>query len=227
MQRFDWLVVQEGQLPLRPDHRFTRVEHRPTVTLIWREDESPNNENSVLVDPYFTSEGYLKGQRVLRTAKIRFFGLSNYFVTHPHYDHLLSLPMDVPVERFKRLQEPLDDMQAVECHGHSPELRALVFTSMKNERVWVVSDAILDDEWLRDWGYYFPNGYSDDEVVEHWRSIAKIFAKADVIVPGHGAPIRVSRELVEALIAGFPNAKYSSACPDVVEALKKRLETLP
>jgi glyoxylase-like metal-dependent hydrolase (beta-lactamase superfamily II) len=226
MQRFNWLVVQEGQLPLRPDHRFASVEHRPTITLIWREGERPNRENSFLVDPYFTSKGYLAAQRILQAANIRLFELGAYFVTHPHYDHLLSLPIDIPVDRFTQLQTPPDDICAVPCPGHAAELQALTFTSAKDERVWVVSDAILDDEWLRAWGYYYPNRYSDDEIVETWCSIGRIFAEADVIVPGHGAPIQVNRALVETLIAGFPNAKVSSACPEVLEALNKRLASL-
>jgi glyoxylase-like metal-dependent hydrolase (beta-lactamase superfamily II) len=139
---------------------------------------------------------------------------------------MLSLPIDVPVDRFKRLQEPLDGIRALPCPGHAADLRALAFTSIKDERVWVVSDAVLDEQWLRAWGYYFPNQYSDDEIIETWRSVGTIFAEADVIVPGHGAPIQVNRALMETLIAGFPSAKYSSACPDVLEALNKRLAIL-
>jgi hypothetical protein len=36
MPRFHWRILQEGQLPLRPDHYIMRVEHRPKITLLWR-----------------------------------------------------------------------------------------------------------------------------------------------------------------------------------------------
>jgi glyoxylase-like metal-dependent hydrolase (beta-lactamase superfamily II) len=226
MPHFHWLILQEGQLPLRPDHRITRVEHRPTITLLWREGEPLSRDNSVLVDPYFTENGYLSAQRALQRTEARFSALGSYFVTHPHYDHLLHLPPHVPQLPLRELSEPPQGIDAVPCPGHAPHLRALAFTALNDERVWVVSDAILDEEWLRAWGYYYPNSYGRDEVMQTWRSIAKIFADADVIVPGHGAPIRVTRALVTALIAGFPKSEYSSDCPDVLDVLQKRVESL-
>ncbi|MFN8372471.1 MAG: hypothetical protein U0694_06295 [Anaerolineae bacterium] len=227
LQRFEWLIVQEGQLPLRPDKHFLLVEHRPTVTLIWRAGEQPKRDNSLLVDPYFTENGFLAAQRTLRTAGFSFFQLGAYFVTHQHFDHMLSLPLEVPAGRFKALAEPLEGIRAVPCPGHARDLHALVFTSRRNERIWVVSDAVLDETWLRAWGYYYPNGYAPSQIIETWRSIAAIFAEAEVIIPGHGAPIRVTRGLVEALIEGFPQAEFSGGCPEVLDTLRSRLAALP
>jgi glyoxylase-like metal-dependent hydrolase (beta-lactamase superfamily II) len=225
MPRFHWLILQEGQLPLRPDHRITRVEHRPTITLLWCEDEPLNIDNSLLVDPYFTDDGYLSAQRALQAINVQLNAIGGYFVTHFHYDHLLRLPRGVSPLPLTRQPEPPAGIQAVPCPGHAPDLHDLAFTSIKDEQVWVVSDAILDEEWLRAWGYYYPNGYEQAEIIETWRSIARTFAHADVIVPGHGAPIRVTRELIKMLLDGFRKAEYSDDCPDVSQALQKRLET--
>ncbi len=227
MPRFHWLVVQEGQLPLRPDRHFAAFEHRPTVTLIWREGTAPNRENSLLVDPYFTPSGFQGAVETLRTKGISFAEIGTYFVTHQHYDHMLRLPIDSLHLPFQAVTEAPESIRAVSCPGHDADLRALAFTSTDDKRVWVVSDAVLDEEWLRAWGYYYPNQYSPEEIMQTWRSIGAIFADADVIIPGHGAPIQVNRTLVEALIADFSKAEYAKECPDVLEALRERLANLP
>jgi hypothetical protein len=85
---------------------------------------------------------------------------------------------------------------------------------------------VLDRQWLEAWQYYWPNGYAMPEIVETWRSVAKIVATADTIVPGHGPPIRVDAELVHGLAQGFTNAEYARECPDVLASLKRRCEEL-
>jgi hypothetical protein len=37
---------------------------------------------------------------------------------------------------------------------------------------------MLDEEWLRAWGYY-PNHYKRAELIETWRSIARIFGDSE------------------------------------------------
>ena len=61
---------------------------------------------------------------------------------------------------------------------------------------WIVGDAILGEDWLRAWRYYWPNGYGPDEIVETWRSVARILSMADVVIPGHGPPFRVDISLM-------------------------------
>lgn len=117
------------------------------------------------------------------------------------------------------------DLDSVPCPGHDPFAQALVFRSTRDETVWVVGDAVLNLEWLQRWQYYWPNGYSEKEIVETWRSVAKILS-ADIIIPGHGAPIPVTRALLEHLRATFPMAEYASECPDVRDALTERLKQL-
>ena len=150
--RYEWTILQVGELPLRPDNRVDPgAEHRCTSVLIWPEGERP---------------------------------------------------------------------------GHEPSLRALVFPSAAEEQVWIVGDAILDEAWLRAWGYYWPNQYRPPEIVRTWQSVAAILSGADVVVPGHGPPIPVTPELLENLIAGFPTADQPDRCPEVAQALRARLQTL-
>lgn len=72
----------------------------------------------------------------------------------------------------------------------------------------------------------WPNGYLRDEIVETWRSMAKILETAQVVIPGHGPPIHVDADLLQTLIDGFPRAPHSDHCPDVVEILKQRLQVM-
>jgi glyoxylase-like metal-dependent hydrolase (beta-lactamase superfamily II) len=92
--------------------------------------------------------------------------------------------------------------------------------------VCVTSDAILNREWLVAWQYYWPNVYEVPEIVETWRSLAKILTTADTVIPGHGPPIRITRKLLRELIDKFPRAEYGSRCPKVVGVLTQRLEKL-
>ncbi|NWF71072.1 MAG: hypothetical protein HXY40_18470 [Chloroflexi bacterium] len=226
--RYHWLVVQQGHLPLRPDHSFAPPlhEHRPTVTLLWPQDTRPQRDNSFLVDPYFTREGYKDALNTLKAQHIRLSDIGAYFSTHQHFDHTLRLPAGVPTPDWRPLTHIPLGIRAVPCPGHAPELRALAFSALDGARVWVVSDAILDEQWLRAWRCYWPNGYTPEAIAQTWRSLAVILAAADVIVPGHGAPFAVSAALLDALIADFPYAEHTQDCPEVADALRQRLAAL-
>lgn len=229
--RFNWLVVQDGALPLRPDKRLdTLADHRCTSVLIWPEGEPPSVRNTLLVDPCFSDAGYDQALDRLETVGIGFDDVGHIFVTHLHSDHMLHLPWDVPSPRFRSFRPgrvaAFDGITAVNCPGHHPLLLALVFTLPDGRAMWVVSDAVLDEDWLRAWGYYWPNGYAPDDVVETWRSVGTILARADVIVPGHGLPITVTPGLLRDLLATFPHAPYADRCPDVADILRLRLAQL-
>lgn len=229
--RYQWIILQGGALALRPDGRCTLgAVHACTSILVWPEGEQPSTTNALLTDPSYTIEGQKHTARLLAELGLRFTDVRWIFVTHRHWDHMPHLPESPHLPGLIPFLPgdagPFSGLSTVHCPGHDPDLFALVFRSSHDEDVWVVGDAILDEEWLMAWGYYWPNRYTRDEIVETWRSVAKIVAGADVIVPGHGPPIRVTPSLVEALLEGFPGAEYAKRCPEVGGMLRDRLQTL-
>jgi glyoxylase-like metal-dependent hydrolase (beta-lactamase superfamily II) len=232
MERLNWLILQRGELPLRPGGGVRyNVEHRCTSVLVWPEHALPVPSNTVMVDPCFTDAGYNHAVTQLEQIGASFEDIGYVFVTHLHHDHMLHLPYDVAAPRFRPFRpdnnETLPGLTIEHCPGHDPMLLALAFRAPDDRRVWLAADAVLDDEWLRAWDYYWLNGYSPDAVIETWRSVAKIVAGADVIVPGHGGPIDVTADLVRGLIAAFPTqAHHADACPDVLDVLRARLAEL-
>jgi glyoxylase-like metal-dependent hydrolase (beta-lactamase superfamily II) len=229
--RYHWAILQSGQLPLEPDGHINRAsEHRCACVLIWPEGAPPTPNNTVMVDPCFTERGQVEAVAAFQRLAISFANIGRIFITHPHGDHLLFLPGTGFAQRFGQFwpgeADSLTGIRTVHCPGHHPVLLALDFVAVDGRRVWVMSDAILNEGWLRAWGYYWPNGYTAQEVIETWRSVAKGLSQADVIVPGHGAPIPVTAALIEDLLAAFPNAPHASACPDVAETLAARLAHL-
>jgi glyoxylase-like metal-dependent hydrolase (beta-lactamase superfamily II) len=224
---FNWLILQSGQLPLRPDRRIdTQAEHRCTVALVWPDDAAPTPDNTVLVDPCFTQAGYDHAVAQLATIGATFNDIGRMFVTHLHHDHVLHMPRGVLPPPLRTLR-PTDllarpGLGMEHCPGHDALLIALTAGASDGRAVWMVGDAILDEEWLRAWGYYWPNGYAATEIVDTWRSVARIIAGANVIVPGHGPAISVTAELVGHLIQTFADAPYAHQCPDVAESLRRR-----
>jgi len=230
-RRYDWTVLQRGDLPLRPGRRVDRAaEHRCTSVLIWPEGERPTSENSILTDPCFTEEGVRQAAPILRRLGISWNDLPRVFVTHPHFDHCPGLPSGTGPFDFVLFKPgtdgPLADVRVVPCPGHFPSLEAIVFQSTSGEQVWIAGDAILDAPWLLAWEYYWPNGYPEPAIVETWRSVARILSTADVVVPGHGLPICMNAPLLDKLTSSFPDAEYAAECPEVAAALGRRFEQL-
>ncbi len=223
--RFQWAILQHGSLPLRPSGAISHaVEHRCTCTLLWPEKESPSPRNTVLADPCFTVDGYNAAFGLLHELHLSLEHAGRVFVTHQHMDHLPGWPgepSDLRLWPFDPAAAP-DGLRAVHCPGHEAGLYALVFRSDADEEVWVVGDAVLDEDWLSAWGCYWPNGYAREEIIETWRSVAKIVASADTIVPGHGDPIRVTPFLVRQLIERFPKS-FALECPEVISVLESRI----
>jgi glyoxylase-like metal-dependent hydrolase (beta-lactamase superfamily II) len=238
--RYQWIVLQDGSLPLRPNRRVTAVPHLCTATLVWPADEKPSAANSVVADPSFSDSGWQTAQQRLRDLGAGEDCLGYFFETHRHYDHLLQLP----VPEMRRMvddagtmsgrgwrpremedQHPLPGVAVIPCTGHAPDLRALRFDTGTGQ-TWVVGDAILDRDWLAAWGYYWPNGYGVEAIVQTWHSVAQILETADVVIPGHGAPILVDAELLRVLVSGFPRAAYANQCPEVADRLTRRLRQL-
>lgn len=227
---YQWTVLQHGELPLRPGHVFDdSAEHRCTSVLVWPAGEEPTGANTLVTDPCFSTRGLVEAAQVLsgRTA----FSLNDVrrlFVTHPHHDHVPNLPAIVTASDFSLFEPGVDPslpgFTAVPCPGHFPSLRSLVFHDSDGRRVWIVGDAVLSEEWLRAWEYYWPNGYTRAEIVETWRSVAAILSRADVVIPGHGPPMPVTAQLLEDLLAAFPGADHAAECSDVAEALRRQLD---
>ncbi|MFO0926534.1 MAG: hypothetical protein U0736_05775 [Gemmataceae bacterium] len=230
-RRYRFHLLQLGALPLRPDGRTDlHVEHRCTSVLVWPADEPPRIENALLVDPSYTRAGYRHAQQEAARFGVDPAALRFSFCTHDHDDHCTQFPASVTRPSLATFPEetapPLAGLQAIPCPGHAPDLRALVFRDDGGREVWAVGDAILDRDWLLDWGYYWPNGYLEDEVLETWRSVARILATADVVIPGHGEPIPVDRRLVEDLCRRYPLAEFGDRCPDVLDTLEARRQRL-
>ncbi|MBN1680713.1 MAG: hypothetical protein JW966_10500 [Anaerolineae bacterium] len=230
-QRCNWIVLQTGRIPLRPDGVVDHmVEHRCTSVLVWPDDQTPQPNNTVITDPCFTEAGLVDAVRQLETVGAVFDDVGYLFVTHLHADHMLHMPYTTVPPRLRPLrtgqQHALPGLYTENCPGHHPLLMALFFYDQHHRAIWIAGDAVLDDEWLRAWGYYWPNNYTPDDIIQTWRSVAHIVSRADVIVPGHGPPIDVSASLVSDLAAGFPHAPHADACPDVIDTLEARLAVL-
>jgi glyoxylase-like metal-dependent hydrolase (beta-lactamase superfamily II) len=225
--RFDWRILQEGKLSIALDETPVPDGGYCTVTLIWPHGKMPSPDNAVLVDPCFVPAGYRRAAQEVEALGLSLPELARVFTTHLHGDHIPTVPRDVPSALFAspglvRFYHAAG-IEAVHCPGHAPDLYSLVFHTAADGEVWVVGDAILNREWLEAWAYYWPNGYGPFEIVETWRSAARILSRADVIVPGHGPPIRVGRALLERLLAAFPATAHADRCPDVAEVLHARL----
>lgn len=237
MKRYQWLILQDGSMMLEPTGRSTGGRHACTSTLLWPEKESPSRANSLVVDPCFHVEQIDTARARLEGLGIGFEDIEWFFETHPHADHMYLppfLPRDGPycspgVEWRSPTEAEaattFSSLDGVPCPGHAPDLRALRFPASQGE-VWIVGDAILDLAWLEAWEFYWPNGYSEDEVVDTWKSVATILRSAALVIPGHGSPIVVTAELLAALLRTFPQAAGSSRCADVADLLGERLEEL-
>ena len=228
---FDWIILQPGQLPLRPN-RFIdpHAEHRCTSVLVWPEGTAPTPHNTVLVDPCFSPAGHTHAATQLATLNVTFAAVGRLFVTHLHGDHMPNLSPDELPSTCRVLRAcdlaAYPGLAVVHCPGHDTMLEALVIPVAGNRKVWVVGDAVLDEEWLRAWGYYWPNGYGAPEVIETWRSVARIIAGADMIVPGHGPAFEVTADLIRDLLDAFPRAPSAGQCPEATEMLRLRLAAL-
>ncbi|MBC8871227.1 MAG: hypothetical protein H8E44_17510 [Planctomycetes bacterium] len=238
--RYQWLILQGGSLPLRPDGRTEPQEHLCTSTLVWPADREPSFANSIVVDPCFGPSGFESVVRRLSDMDASFRDIGYCLETHQHYDHVSNLPTtrslltegdseSANMARWVHVGPddsiPLPGIELISCPGHEPDLMALRFDALDGE-TWIVGDAILDQQWLLAWLFYWPNGYLKHEIVETWRTVAKILDTAQVVIPGHGPPIRVDADLLQTLIDRFPHAPYSDSCPEVAETLSDRLQRL-
>ncbi len=231
-RRYQWLVIQDGQLPLRPDGSLDMaVEHRCTITVIWPEGARAVSVNSLMIDPCFSESGYAQAERRMNARGLALEDVGRMLVTHLHADHMLHTPYHLPALRMRPFRpgepgDPLDGIRLLSLPGHHPLLLAPVFVDSNGLRVAVASDAVLSEDWLRAWRYYWPNRYGETEIVQTWRSVAHLLTEADLVVPGHGMPFAVTPALVGALIESFVRAEYAARCPDVADALRARLARL-
>lgn len=231
VKQYTYILLQYGTLPLTSEGSFNySVEHRCTSVLIWPEDEKPFVDNTVLVDPYFTSQGFQYAVEQLEQLNLSFLDIGRFFVTHRHRDHLPNLSHFIGRTKFTQFQEgantSLSGIVIVPYPGHAPDQQGLVFRSSSRQKVCITGDAVLDIEWLKTWRYYWPNGYTVAEIVETWESVGKILSYADLIIPGHGQPISVTAPLIEELLAMFASARYANDCQDVEKILSNRLDQL-
>jgi glyoxylase-like metal-dependent hydrolase (beta-lactamase superfamily II) len=229
-RRFDWRIVQEGRLKIDLLGQVQPIGGFCTVTLIWPADERPSAASAILVDPNFVSDGYEEAVSSINALGIVFAEIHRVFVTHLHHDHLPEVPSGVQQPRFAAYDiTPVghsSGFDVIPLPGHEAKQKALVFPSAAREAVWVVGDAVLNEDWLVAWAYYWPNQYSPSEIIDTWRSVATILARADVIIPGHGDAIHVNADLLERTLANFPRAPHAERCWDVAETIQGRLDTL-
>lgn len=231
-RRFNYRILQEGSIVLKPDGRRVRsLEHRCSSVLLWPVGEKPASDNTLMTDPCFTAQGFENAEKRLSELGLSFNDISRIFITHPHADHRLHVPFRVRARKFPHFhpdrENAMSGISLVPCPGHSNRLRSLIFREPSGDSVWITGDAVLDEEWLTAWEYYWPNVYSRDEIIQTWKSVTTIIAHADVIIPGHGPPFRVTISLVSYLAGNFENATYADQCAgEVKEALAGRLDAL-
>lgn len=226
---YRWQILQQGRLPLRPDGATDRGNgHRCTSLLLWPEGEAPGKANSLIIDPCFNQAGMAAASAALRGLQLGWDDLGACFTTHRHQDHqpsFLGQEVSAPPPWRHDCDGPLAGLRLEPLPGHDEQQQGVVFSDGGGE-VWAVGDAVLDQEWLLQWAYYWPNRYRPDQVAETWRSLARVMAHADLVVPGHGAPFRVTATLLEALAEGFPRAPHAELCPEVSDTLRQRLVSL-
>jgi glyoxylase-like metal-dependent hydrolase (beta-lactamase superfamily II) len=231
---YQWLILQDGQLPLAPDRTVAVGEHICTATLIWPDGRQPTMTSSLVIDPCFSRSGWRTAVERLAAVDASPQDIGYYFESHPHSDHALHVPAKRPLfglrarhhDNWQRLAPEsanLPGIEFVSCPGHSASLHAVRFRDRGGE-VWIAADAVLNRDWLVAWEYYWPNVYSEHEIIATWSSVAKIVAKANIIIPGHGLPITVDAVLLHDLAQRFPQAEYASQCPDVLDVLRARRE---
>jgi len=227
---YQWEILQKGQLPLRPDGTINNnMEHMCTATLIWPAGQMPKTSNALITDPCFSVNGIHNASLKLIRKGLSLHDIGYYYVTHNHSNHSLKVPGRPARRTWKRFSPmkrgPLSGIRITHCPGHDPYLHALSFYSALG-RVWVVSDAVLDRDWLTAWRYSCPKGFDEEEVIDTWRSVAFIISHADLIIPGHGEEILVTPQLIRSLIAEFPKAEYAEECPYVLDVLDQRLASM-
>ncbi len=226
---YSWQILQHGRLPLRPDGTMMRANgHRCTALLLWPHGEQPGADNTLIIDPCFNQAGAAAASAALRGLRISWGDLGSQFVTHGHQDHQPALPNQAdrePAPWRPGTDGPFNGIRLEALPGHDRDQHAIVFRDGGGE-VWVTGDAVLDQEWLISWAYYWPNKYDPEEVAETWRSVARVVSHADLVVPGHGAPFRVTATLVEELLEGFDRAEHADLCPEVRDILRQRLVQL-
>lgn len=223
--RYQWEIVQHGEISLRPDGSTKRErEHCCSAVLLWPQDEAPHPANCLITDPCFIGPDTDRVQQYLNNIGIDVpTEIGTYYVTHSHLDHEPFWGDYTRVMRGIPYDHSRADLQTIPCPGHHPDQHALVFTDTNGHRVWIVGDAVLDEEWLIHWRYYWPNGYTREEIIATWQTIGLIIQKADLIIPGHGTPIAVTSTLIQQLIEGFPQAEYADQCPQIMQQLRERL----
>lgn len=225
---YQWTILQKGKIPLKPDMTLLPFhEHACTTTLIWPCDQQPDRSNSLIIDPCFTDKGFRRALKRLGQLGVAFSDIGFVLITHGHIDHAVRLPDDFPKPDWPlfdtAIQSRFPGISVRAFTGHHPFQNVLVVPAIAGD-IWVVGDAVLDLDWLKAWGFYWPNRYSKAEVIRTWRDVADIITRADIVIPGHGPPIEITIELIDILIAAFDDkAKYASECPDVIRALQAGL----
>ena len=127
---YQWLILQDGGLPLRADGDVAMDEHVCTATLVWPEDVSPSPNNSVVVDPSFSQTGLKSACNRLQQIGASWDDTGAFFETHSHGDHRLRIPGGWPLvnrrlrkaKQWSSLSEVttrLPGVDIVACPGHS------------------------------------------------------------------------------------------------------------
>lgn len=227
-QRYDYLLLQVGSILVDPDFSIDRsVEHRCASVLVWPQGEQPSRHNAVLTVPCLTDRGFRHAAAHLNRLGLAFRDIGRIFATLRNGDDRLSLPDRAArshVARFRPgVTGPLSGISTVPCPGHTSELQALVFRSSTGQNVWIVGDAIINLDWLKAWAFW-PANYTTAEIIQTWMIVARILSCADLIVPGHSAPVAIDALPIGELLSTFPAAAHAGRCDHVRQLLSDRLE---
>jgi len=225
-QKYNYIILQQGSLTLKPDGMVDyNEEHRCTITLIWPIKSNLQKNNSLLIDPCFSNQSLLSANSILDDYKISLSEIQNFFITHNHSDHLPDYSLTkitVDVNYIDKDDNSFIDIDIYPCPGHSDDSKCLYFKSKSNKNVCITGDTILNKDWLKAWQYYWPNGYTKEEVIKTWASVCQIVSNADIIIPGHGKPFNVTKDLLKYLIDNFSSAQYSYQSKNSIEIIKNR-----
>lgn len=226
-ESYQYTILQSGSLPLKPNGKVDfNIEHKCTSLLLWPENQEPTPENTILADPCLTPENIKVLEQKLQKYRMCLSDIQYFFISHKHRDHLPTFSYDKNYVKLVKDRKLFSGISTTPCTGHAHDLKSMVFQLGTKEEIWFVGDAVLNKEWLKAWGYYWPNRYTEEDVVQTWKSLAKILSQADIVIPGHGMEIRITSQLLKELIQSFPQAKHSERCFSVEALLKKRMKEL-
>lgn len=206
--KYKFRILQTGSIPLNFQGKInTALKHRATSTLVYREINNKIDKSFLLiVDPAWVLKSEMtKAEDRIKDLQITLKDINHLFLTHSHYDHRCGLK-NLAKEKSNLMrmihskyliESGINKIEIIQTPGHSYDSRALIIHSKK--RTAIVGDAVINYEYLMQWGYYYPNQYKPNEISETRQTMKKLIENNDVIIPGHGSAISVDDNLRQKL----------------------------